>query len=51
MVYRFFNKKIGSGAKANINEVLPQELHKPVIENSKEEKGMRGLRITFGQQV
>ena len=34
MVYQFFDKKIGSGATskrgANINEVLMQELHKPV---------------------
>ena len=31
MVYKFFNNKIGSGAKANVNKVLGQELHKPVI--------------------
>ena len=37
MVYKFFDKKIGSGARAtgkreaNVNEVLAQELHKPVI--------------------
>ena len=29
LVYKFFDKKTGSGA--NVNEVLAQELHKPVI--------------------
>ena len=28
MVYKFYNKKTGSGA--SVNEELPQELHKPV---------------------
>ena len=37
MVYKFFDKKIGSVARvarqkeANVNEVLAQEFHKPVI--------------------
>ena len=31
MVYEVFNKKTGSGTKANVNEVLAQELHKLVI--------------------
>ena len=31
MVYKFFQKKTGSGAKSNANEKLAQELHKPVI--------------------
>ena len=34
MVYQFFDKKIGSGATSkrgtNVNEMLMQELHKPV---------------------
>ena len=36
MVYKFFDKKIGSGARAtsktrtNVNEILVQELNKPV---------------------
>ena len=34
-VYKFFDKKIGSGVAsnrgANVNEKLAQELHKPVI--------------------
>ena len=36
MVYEFFNKKTGSGVR--VNEQLAEELHKPVIKNSKEEK-------------
>ena len=36
MVYKFFNKKTGSGVR--VNEQLAEELHKPVIKNSKEEK-------------
>ena len=31
MVYKFFDRKIGSGTKANVNEMLAQELHKLVI--------------------
>ena len=30
MVYTFFDKKIGLGAKSYVNEVLGKELHKPV---------------------
>ena len=32
MVYKFFDKKIGSRARAtsNVNEILVQELNKPV---------------------
>ena len=29
-----------SKARANVNEVLAQEWHKPVTKNSKEEKGI-----------
>ena len=36
MVYKFFDKKTGSGA--NVKEVLPQELHKPVIIKFKRRK-------------
>ena len=39
---KFFDKKIGSGTtskmRANLNEVLPQELHKPVITKCKRRK-------------
>ena len=36
MVYKFFDKKIGSGI--SINEQLAHELHKPVIEKFKRRK-------------
>ena len=39
MMYKFFDKKIRSRntskKRANLNEVLSQELYKPVIKNSK----------------
>ena len=35
----------------NVNEVLAQELHKPVIKNSGEVKYMRGLKIVFGMLI
>ena len=44
MVYKFFDKKKGSGAIAtskagvSVNEQLSEELHKPVIEKSKRTK-------------
>ena len=42
MVHRFFNKKTGSRAisktGANLNEVLAQELNKPVIKKPKRKK-------------
>ena len=50
MVYKFFDKKTGSGV--SVNEQLAKELHEPVIKkNSKEEKSMRDLKAIFGQQV
>ena len=30
MVYKFFDKKTGSGAGISVNEQLAEELHKPV---------------------
>ena len=36
MVFKFFDKKTGSGA--NVNEVLVQELRKPVIKIFKRRK-------------
>ena len=33
MVYKFFDRKTGSGI--SVNEQLAEELHKPVIKNSK----------------
>ena len=38
MVYTFFDKKIGSGTKPNVNEKLPQELRKTVIKKFKRQK-------------
>ena len=38
MAYKFFDKKIESGAGANVNEELTQELHKPVIKKFKRMK-------------
>ena len=35
MVYRFFDKKTRSGATANANDMLAQELCKPVIKKFK----------------
>ena len=51
MVYTFFDKKIGSGTKPNVNEKLPQELRKTVIKKFKRKKCIRRLRIIFGQQI
>ena len=39
MVYKFFNKKAGSGE--SVNEELAQELHKPVIKKFKKGKSMQ----------
>ena len=36
MVYKLFDKKIG--LETNVNEVLAQQLHKPLLENSKKRK-------------
>ena len=38
MMYKLFDKKIESRKKANVNEVLAQELHKPVIKKFKTTK-------------
>ena len=48
MVYKFFDNETGSGvtatskAGANLNEVLAQNLHKPVIKKFKKGKSMQG---------
>ena len=39
MVYKFFDKNVGSEVRANVNEVLAQELHKPIIKNFRRTKG------------
>ena len=49
MIHKFFDKRIGLGV--SVNEQLAEELHKPVKQNSKEEKSMRDLKTIFGQQV
>ena len=55
MVNNFFDKKTGPGAtskaRANVTEVLAQELHKPMIKDSKKGKSMPGLKIISGQQI
>ena len=42
MVYKFFDENLGSGAMSkkisNLNEVLSEELHKPVIKKFKRRK-------------
>ena len=38
MIYTFFDKKTGSYGRANLNEVLAQELHKPVIKEFERRK-------------
>ena len=39
--------RIGSGTKANVNEVVPQELHKPVTKKFKRRK----MRATFKDNI
>ena len=51
MVYKFFDKKTGSGAKKSVNKELKEELGKPVIKNSKDEKSMLDQKIIFKQQI
>ena len=55
MVYKFFDKKTGSGvigkAGVSVNEQLAEELHKPVIKKLKRKKSMRDLKTIFGQQI
>ena len=49
MVYKFFDKKTGSGA--SFNEQLAEWFHKPVTKNLKEEKSMLDLKTIFLQQI
>ena len=50
MVYKFFDKKTGSGISAN--EQLAKELYKAVIKkNLKEEKSMLDSGTIFEQQI
>ena len=54
MVYNFFDKAKRAGATrkagTSVNEELAQELHKPVIKNSKERMSITDLKIIYGQQ-
>ena len=56
-ISKFFEKKIRSGGRAtsktgaNVNEVLTQELHKPLIKEFKREKCIGGLEVIFGQRI
>ena len=43
MVYKCFDKKI----KANVNEVLAQDLHKPVIKKFKRRKVYAGFKCNI----
>ena len=49
MVYRFFDKKTGSGI--GLNEQLAEELHKPVIKKFKRRKVYASFKEIFGQQI
>ena len=57
MMYKCFDKKIGSRAietrnvRANINEELSQELHKPVIKKYKQRKVYSKLKRNIWQQI
>ena len=44
MFFNIFDKKTGSGARANLNEVLVQNLHKPVIKEFKRRKVNFGFK-------
>ena len=51
MVYKFFDKKTGSGMKATVNEVLALELQKSVVKNFKREKYTQCLKIILALQI
>ena len=57
LVYKFFDKETGSGsiatnkAGANVNKVLAQELHKPLIKKIKRRQFMQSLKINFGLHI
>ena len=45
MVYKYFDKKTGSGV--SVNEHLAEELHKPAIKKFKRRRSMQDLRTIF----
>ena len=55
-VYKFFDKKTGGEATViskvgtDVQKVLTQELHKPVIKILKKENCIQSLKVTCGQQ-
>ena len=57
MVHKFLNRKTLSEAMAitkegaSVKEQLAEELHKPVIKNSREQNFMRDLKTVFGQYI
>ena len=49
MVYKFFDKKTGSGI--TVNEQLAEELHKPVTKKFKRRQVYARFKGNFGQQI
>ena len=49
MIYKFFDKKTGSGV--SVNEELSENLHKVEIKILKKGKSVLGLKIMFEQQI
>ena len=50
MVYPFFDKEKTSSS-VSVNEELPEELHKPIMEKFQKKTFMRDLKTLFGQQI
>ena len=48
MVYRFFDKKTGSGVKASVNKELVQEPHKSVIKKFKRRRSCARFKDDIG---
>ena len=50
MVYKFFDKKNANSGIKSVpqNEQLTEELHKPIIKNSRKEKYIQHSKIIFG---
>ena len=48
MVYKFFDKKTGSGI--SVNEQLAEELHKPVIKTFKRRKVFKRFKEYLGSR-
>ena len=50
MVYKCFDKKKTSSS-VSVNEELPEELHKRIMEKFQKKRVMRDLKTLFGQQI